>query len=53
MNKLDSEPYKPNKHTRYVPMDEWRKLDWASKKPQQLTIVDPGYTNEPDDEPTK
>ena len=48
----DDEPYKPNKYTRYISMADWRKIVYG-EGPQVVSVIDPGYTNEPHQEPTK
>jgi hypothetical protein len=46
------EPYKPNKYTRYISNEDWRKIMRACG-PIDVTLVDPGYKNEPGEEPRK
>ena len=52
MCECGDEPYKPNKYTRYIKAEDWRKLLYGDG-PQTVSMVDPGYTNEPHQEPTK
>jgi hypothetical protein len=48
----DDEPYKPNKYTRYISLDDWRKII-RGEPTGAMTLIDPGYVNEPHEEPRK
>lgn len=45
----DDKPYRPNKYTRYVDVATWRRIVRGESGPAH--IVDPGYVNEPGEEP--
>ena len=52
MCNCDDEPYKPNKYTRYIKTEDWRKMLYGDGA-GNVTIIDPGYVNEPGEEPRK
>lgn len=45
------EPYRPNKYTRYMTLDMWRAINRGGVAKGEL--IDPGYVNEPHEEPRK
>lgn len=48
------EPYKPNKYTRYISYEDWRRAMLSSPgESVPVRMVDPGYKNEPGEEPWK
>jgi len=47
----DDEPYKPNKYTRYINAEDWRRF--CRGETVKMRIVNPGYVNEPHEEPRK
>lgn len=49
----EEEPYKPNKCTRYISWEDWRKFLYSKGEPVKVHMIDPGYKNEPHTEPYK
>jgi hypothetical protein len=47
----DDVPYKPNKYTRYINARDW--WNFILGKANQIRMVNPGYVNEPHEEPRK
>lgn len=47
----DAKPYLPNKYTRYISVDDWRRINRGETS--VATIVNPGYVNEPGEPPRK
>lgn len=47
------EDYKPNKYTRYINAEDWRKFLFSDGHPVAVRMTDPGYVNEPGEQPRK
>ena len=47
------EDYKPNKYTRHINAEDWRKFLFSDGRPMAVRMTDPGYVNEPDEQPRK
>lgn len=48
----NDEPYKPNKYTRHMSMETWRKIN-RGEQVDSAEIINPGYVNEPGETPRR
>lgn len=47
----DDRPYKPNKYTRYIDINDYVKL--VRGELSEVAVHDPGFINEPGEQPRK